>query len=388
MGVFERWFQIPRTRRHRVLLLLVQLVVLCGILWAARGTLAPYIFGIMLAYLLSPVISFFESSFLWLSKRRRMGFLKRAARTLSILLTYLLALALIAGFIALIIPMIRDQAIAFWDARETIWGAISRWGESLIAQYRLLPEQIQSQAEESLTNLSTWVTNTVQQALEGTVGAITYTASLILAILIIPFWTFILLKDYDRLKRSMLNIFPISWRSDLVMVMRLLDRTLSSYLRGQLLLGFIIGVISAIALTIIGVRFSLLLGVIAGVFELIPNIGPLLGAIPAILIALAQDPTKALITAIFAIAIQQVENMVLTPRVLGGSVQLHPVVVMVVLVIGSELGGLIGLFLAPVLTALLRDLFKYTYYRLDDEPLAPEIALHKVYASEEFRVEM
>ncbi len=388
MGWYEWWESIPRQRRGRVMVIVAQFGVLGGILWAARNTLSPYLLGLSLAYLLSPLVSFFERGFTWLARRRRMGFFKKAGRPLSILLVYLLSLALIAGFIALIIPMVKDQAVALWDQREAIWEAISRWGEDALAQYRLLPEQVQAQAEEALTNLSTWVTNTVRQALEGTVVAITYTASLVLAILIIPFWTFFLLKDYDQLKNSTLNMFPVSWRTDILMLLRLVDRTLSSYLRGQLLLGVIIGVTSAIGLTIIGVRFSLLLGIVAGVFELIPNIGPVLGGIPAILIALAQDPTKALITAIFVIAIQQFENIFLTPRVLGESVQIHPAVVMVVLVIGSELGGLLGLFLAPVITALLRDLFKYVYYRLADDPLSPEGALYKVYRGEAFRVEM
>ncbi len=388
MSIWERWGQVPKQRRRRWMLLLVQLVVLGWILWAARGTLVPYLFGIVLAYLLSPVVQAVEEGVLWLSKRKHMGFLERPAHILAIIVAYLLLIALIAGFIALVVPMVKEQAIAFWEARQTIWGAISRWGESLIAQYQLLPEQVQVQAEESLANLSTWFTDTVQQALEGTVVAITYTASLVLAILIIPFWTFFLLKDYDQLRHSALNLFPTSWRDDIIMVLRLLDRTLSSYLRGQLILGFIIGIISALALTILGVRFSLLLGFIAGVFELIPNLGPILGAIPAVLVALAQDPMLALWTAIFALAVQQLENLFLTPRVLGQSVQLHPAVVMVVLVIGSELGGIVGLFLAPVVTALLRDLLKYAYYRLDDAPLQPEAALHKVYQNVEFSVDM
>ncbi|HNT75885.1 MAG TPA: AI-2E family transporter [Anaerolineae bacterium] len=388
MGLYQWWQDIPRQRRGRLMVIVAQFVVLGGILWAARNTLAPYMLGLALAYLIFPLVTILEQGFVWLSKRRRLGFLKRVGRPLSIVLVYLISIALVAGFIALVIPMVKDQAVALWDQREAIWDAISRWGEDLLAQYRLLPEQVQAQTEEALTNLSAWFTNTVRQALAGTVGAITYTASLVLAVLIIPFWTFFLIKDYDQLENSMLNIFPISWRTDIVMLLRLVDRTLSSYLRGQLLLGVIIGITSAIGLSIIGVRFSLLLGLIAGVFELIPNIGPLLGGIPAVLIALAQDPTKALITAIFVIALQQVENIFLTPRVLGESVQIHPAVVMVVLVIGSELGGVLGLFLAPVATALLRDLFKYVYYRLADIPLSPEAALYKVYRGEAFRVEM
>lgn len=388
MGWYERWESIPRQRRGRLLVAVAQFVVLLGILWAARNTLAPYMLGLALAYLISPVVTIFEQGFAWLSRQRRMGFLKRVGRPLSIVLVYLISIALVAGFIALVVPMVKDQAVALWDQREAIWSAVSGWGEDLLAQYRLLPEQVQAQTEEALTNLSAWFTNTVRQALAGTVGAITYTASLVLAILIIPFWTFFLLKDYGQLNNSMLSMFPVSWRTDIVMLLRLVDRTLSSYLRGQLLLGVIIGVSSAIGLSIIGVRFSLLLGLVAGVFELIPNIGPLLGGIPAVFIALAQDPTKALITAIFVIALQQVENLFLTPRVLGESVQIHPAVVMVVLVIGSELGGIIGLFLAPVATALLRDLFKYIYYRLADIPLSPEAALYRVYRGEAFQLEV
>ncbi|MBN2003911.1 MAG: AI-2E family transporter [Anaerolineae bacterium] len=386
--MFNQWTQMSGERKRRTVLLAVQFIFLGSILWATRATLVPYIFGLVLAYLLSPVVSLFERGFLWLSRRRRMGFLKHPARILSIVVSYLLLIALIAGFIALVVPMAKDQAVSLWDAREGIWEALSRWGENLIAQYRLLPAQVQTQAEESLTNLSTWVTRTVQQALEGTVGAITYTASLILAILIIPFWTFFLLKDYDQLKRSALSLAPTAWHEDILAVLHLLDRSLSSYLRGQLLLGLIIGSVSAIALTIAGVRFSLLLGLIAGVCELIPNLGPVLGAIPALLVALAQDPGKALFVLIFAIVIQQIENLFLTPRILGGSVQLHPAVVMVVLVIGSELGGVIGLFLAPVVTALLRDLFKYIYYRLDDEPLPPEAAMNRVYRGEALELEV
>jgi len=179
---------------------------------------------------------------------------------------------------------------------------------------------------------------------------------------------------------------PISIREDVLKITALIDAVFASYLRGQLLLALIIGSISTIFFGIAGVQFALILGVIAGLFELIPNIGPILGAIPAILVALAQNPTLALVTAIYAAVIQQIENIFITPRVLGRSVQLHPVLVMVVLVIGSELGGLIGLFLAPVTTAVFRDLFRYVYYRLEETPLSPSEALEKVWRAEAFDI--
>jgi predicted PurR-regulated permease PerM len=167
-------------------------------------------------------------------------------------------------------------------------------------------------------------------------------------------------------------------RKDILAMVRLFDAAMGSYLRGRLFLGLVIGVVSAIVFTVMGVRFALFLGLVAGIFEMIPSIGPTLGAIPAILVALAQDPTLALWVSLFAFAVQQVENIFLTPQVLGDSVKLHSVVIMVVLIIGSEIAGLVGLFLGPVVTAILRDIFLYVYHRISDEPLSPKEAIKKV----------
>jgi predicted PurR-regulated permease PerM len=137
---------------------------------------------------------------------------------------------------------------------------------------------------------------------------------------------------------------------------------------------------------IIGVPFAIVLGVIAGMFEILPYIGPILGAIPAILVALVSDPISALWTAIAFFSIQQVENLILVPRIAGESVQLHPAVVMVVLVMGNELGGFLGMIVAVPIAAILRDMFKYAYLRLLDEPLAPEEAMTTVRSGESIRL--
>jgi predicted PurR-regulated permease PerM len=334
------------------------------------------------------LIRFFERGFLWLSERRYLGFLRRAARGLAIGLVYLLVLATLVGFFSIFVPVLIEQGKALWVSKDAIWGYVSRLGNNVIEQYRLLPEQVRVQIDESLSKFGAQVGNIVQQAVGGTAVVISYTFSLVLAILIIPFWTFYMLLDSHKLGQTFVHSIPISIREDVLKVVTLIDAVFASYLRGQLILGLIIGAISTIFFGIAGVQFALILGVIAGLFELIPNIGPILGAIPAILVALAQNPTLALVTAIYAVVIQQIENIFITPRVLGRSVQLHPVLVMVVLVIGSELGGLIGLFLAPVTTAALRDVFRYVYFRLEEIPLSPTEALERVWRSEAFDMQV
>ncbi len=387
----ESWRKIPLSRRKQLILLLVSALAIGLIVWTARQVLVPYVFGLLLAYVLAPLVKAVERGILWLSQRPRLKalrFLRRPARALAIGLIYLLVLALLVGFFSVFVPLLIDQGKALWAARETIWDFITRFGEDLIRQYRLLPEQIRVQIDDNLTKFSNQVGKIVQQAVGGTAVVISYTFSLLLAILIIPFWTFFMLLDSEKLGQTLVRSIPISIRSDALKIASLVDAVFASYLRGQLFLALIIGSVSTIFFGIAGVQFALILGVIAGVFELVPNIGPILGAIPAILVALVQKPTLALVVAIYAVVIQQVENIFITPRVLGRSVQLHPVLVMVVLVIGSEVGGLIGLFLAPVVTAVLRDLFRYFYFRLDDPPLSPSEALAKVWEVQAFDVQV
>ncbi len=385
-GLLRIWLTVPPQRRRRLVLLLLSVAVLVGAVWAAREVLWPYFLGIFMAYLLDPSVEFLEKGLHWIGEHPRLGFFKRAARPLAILATYVLGIALVVGFFSMVVPLISQQAQALWAEREATWERFTELTDDLIEQYRLLDPQIQIQVEDALGKFTATWGKVVQQTVGGTAVAISYTVSLLLAIMVIPFWTFYLLKDSAELTDAALRLVPIQVRADLREIAFLLDSVLSSYLRGQLLLALIIGGASALGYSLLGVRFALLLGLLAALFEMLPNIGPVLTGIVSTLVALMQDPVLALWTALFAVGIQQVENLFLTPRVLGRSVKLHPVLIMVVLVIGSELGGLLGLLLAPVITAVLRDLFRYLYYRFGDTPASPEEALQLVLGGGEFEL--
>ncbi len=386
--MIDGWTSIPIQRRKRWILFLIGAIVVGWIFWTSRKVLGPYFIGLALAYILAPIVEWLQRALEWIGKHNRLHFFQRIARPMGIFIAYLLLIALMAGFVALVIPLVTEQAEALWNIRYRIWEAISRLAEDLVEQYQLLPIEVKQQAEESLGRFNELVTKSLEQAARSTFVVITYTASVVLGIFIVPFWSFYLLKDFTQLKEAGLNVVPDMLRDDVSKIIRLLDTTLGAYLRGQIFLGFVIGSVSTAFYTIFGVNFALLLGLVAGVLELVPNIGPTVSAILAVTVALAQDPGKALGVAIFGIAIQQIENLFLTPRVLGQSVGLHPVLVMVVLVIGSEIAGVPGLFLAPVATALLRDLFKYFYYRFNDDPYSPEEALQQVWGGNGFSMEL
>ncbi|MCU0520100.1 MAG: AI-2E family transporter [Anaerolineae bacterium] len=369
------WQRIPAQRRKRIVLFAAAATTVGATLWAARSVLGLYMIGLLLAYILAPLVGAIQRGIEWTARKVHLRFLGRAARSLAILLSYLLVVGLIAGFIALVVPIVSREAQQLWAARDAIWGQLTEWWEDVFARYQLLPDRVQMQIDDALRDLSTFITTAFQQALKGSVTAISYTTSLVLGATIVPFWTYFLLRDYAQLRRSLHDSLPDAIQSDVRSVAKMLDRTIGAYLRGQILLMAIMGVLQTIVLTIVGVDYALLLGVLTGLLEIVPSIGPTLAAVPAVLIALADSPGLALLTAGAAVLVQQVENSFIVPRVLGRTIGLHPVVMMVMLVVGTEIAGLPGLVLAPILTAVLRDVYRYLAFRFADEPQTPERAL-------------
>ena len=206
----------------------------------------------------------------------------------------------------------------------------------------------------------------------------TDTFGFVLGLIVIPFWLFYVLYDQAKAMRGAFNLVPSRLRADALNLIRIVDDILSAYLRGQLLLCVFIGVVVTVGLMLLGVRFPAALGLIAGVLEIIPFIGPIMGAVPAVIVATIQEPLLGLWTLLLFIGIQQLENIFLVPRISGKAVQLHPAVIMVVLVLGNQAAGFWGLLLAVPVTAIVRDVFKYLYLRFQDEPVSPRDAMTRL----------
>jgi predicted PurR-regulated permease PerM len=160
-------------------------------------------------------------------------------------------------------------------------------------------------------------------------------------------------------------------------VLRIVERVFGRWLRGQLFLGLVVGAATFLGLLLLGrlvdprfLQFAVLLAVVAGLFELLPIIGPILSAVPAILVALTISQEAALAVVALYIVIQQVENNVLVPKIQGDAIDLHPSIVIFALVIGGAIGGLLGAIFSLPITAAARDVYRYLFRRLSDEPLA------------------
>jgi predicted PurR-regulated permease PerM len=175
-----------------------------------------------------------------------------------------------------------------------------------------------------------------------------------------------------------LLLIPRGQRADARNIYTIVDTTLGAYLRGQLILGASIGVMSLITLLIIGVDPALLLAMMAGGLEMLPYIGPIITLIITSLIALLQSPIKAFWTVIAYLVVQQLESNLFVPQITGNSVRLHPALVMVVLIIGNEIAGIWGMLLVVPLAAVIRDVVKYLYLRFSDVEVDANEALASV----------
>lgn len=236
--------------------------------------------------------------------------------------------------------------------------------------------------DESIGNAESAFADAVRSILGPAVSTLLRTAGFILGLIVIPIWLFFVLKDRDRFPRAVAGALPEHWRDDGSNVLAILARVGGRWVRGELLLGaavFAATVIGLTILTFVGFaefgEFTLILALIAGVLEWFPIVGPILAAIPAILIGLSISPAAAIAAIVLYTGIQQLENNLLVPKVLGDAVDLHPAVLIVGLVVGGALFGIGGAILAAPTLAAGRDLYRYTFQRLHDLPPATALGL-------------
>jgi predicted PurR-regulated permease PerM len=364
---------LQSARFKRMLLWLAMTLLIVGLLWAARPVLVPFILGLVLAYLLLPLVHWLERH---MPSRLHAW---RAARPLSIILTYLCFVILVAGLIAFVVPIMAGQVGGFVERLPEYSTRLQNLVDRGLLWYQdNIPDDWKQNIEASLADIAQGVFTRLRDSLGAMIQSVFSSFNFLVGLIIIPFWLFYVLQDESRVKQGLLQVLHPELRPDFRRLATLIDNVLSAYVRGQLVLVLFVGALATIALLIIGVPFAPVLGLIAGIFEVLPNIGPYLGAIPAILIALATEPVTAIWVALAFFIIQMIENLILVPRISGQSVKLHPALVMMVLVIGGQLAGLWGMLIAVPVTAIIRDVFLYLYLRLLDEPLSPDEAMARL----------
>jgi predicted PurR-regulated permease PerM len=355
-------------RRHRLGLFVLGVGVLVAwALWSARGALPAFFIGAALAFILDPLVTRLAR---W-----------SVPRWGGVLICYAGVVALVWLLIAFAIPPIASQTRDFITQLPELGSAISNVQRGVVEWYQSLPLplELRTTLDDSIRSAEQAFGQAIQEILGPAVSTVLRTAGFVVGLVVIPVWLFFVLKDRAGLPGAVEHALPEGWRPDARNVMALFAGVGGRWVRGQLLLGvavFVATVIGITILTLVGFsefgEFTLVLALIAGVLEWFPIIGPIIAAVPAILIGLTISPAAALAAVVVYTGIQQLENNLLVPKVIGDAVKLHPAVMILALVAGGALFGIGGAILAAPTVALGRDLYQYTFRRLQGE--SPELA--------------
>lgn len=347
-------------QRWRIALWAAMLAVVLYIVWQARGALFPFAVGAILAYALSPLVDRLASV---VPARSHRGDVYRRGAAV-ILLYAVAALGLVAAGAALI-PMAADQIAQFVeDLPETVENARLQANEWLEEYRSRVPQDIQDRIDEIGADAGSTAADAVASAMRRSVSLLTGTLTIVFGFVIVPFFMFYALRDRPYVANNFINAVPEEARQDARNILLIADRLLGRYIRGQLILGVVVGVAVGVGLTLLGVELSLALALFAGVTELIPIIGPWIGAVPGLIIVAATEPDLILPVALLYLLVQQVENLLLVPRIQGQAVEIHPAMILLLLAAGGAAFGFIGLVIIVPLAAILRELFWYADRRL------------------------
>ena len=268
----------------------------------------------------------------WLTKRK-------VPRLLSVILVYILLVVLVAFIIGIIVPPLISQTTDLISKLPQIIGTIN----DFIIFYKIPVE-----------NLSTVIARQIQAIAENLVSISTKIFSSIFLVITLFVFTFYLLLEWKKFIKFAVSPFSGKQEKKVVNIISKVESGLGNWVRGQLTLSIIVGVLTYLGLRILDIPFALPLALIAGILEIIPIIGPIISAIPAILVGLTVAPIIGLAVAALFFIVQQLENHVIVPVVMSKVVGLQPPVIILGLLVGAKLAGIGGAFLAVPLIVVSR----------------------------------
>ncbi|NSW89169.1 MAG: AI-2E family transporter [Firmicutes bacterium] len=304
--------------------------------------ISPFFLAIVISYLVHPLVIKLEE--------------KKIPRTTGIILVYSGILLVSAVIIVFIVPELIDNTKQLINALPDIISEYQKLFNNIISSVRKsrLPDEIKEvmfkEIDTGTEVIQNYIVGNLKKALAGLVDTLTVIFDILLAMVIAYYF----IKDSDLFKSIVLSLIPKKWRKGIALTGKEIHFVLLNFIQGQLLTALIIGFMEVVGLILLKVKYPLVLGLIGGIANVIPYFGPIIGAIPAVAIALVDSPLKAVWTVILFVAVQQIDNVIITPKIVEGRVGLHPVATIMAVLIGGEFFGITGMLVAVPATAILR----------------------------------
>jgi predicted PurR-regulated permease PerM len=296
----------------------------------------PFLIGGFITYLLHPIVEKLHE--------------KGLHRGIAIFLIYFLFFGGIAFAIYRGVPALITQLRDLSESAPLLAEQYREWVKVLQSHTREWPDGLQDKVNEGIIAFET----KLDSLLSVIVNLMLSLLNSAVFFVIIPFIAFYMLKDFHLMKRAVWYITPKKWRRKGTKFLKDVDESLGGYIRGQLFVCVIIGTLSAILFWIFDLKYPLILGLIIAITNVIPYFGPIIGAVPAIVIAATISGKMVFITVVIVFGLQFIEGNILSPYIVGKSLHMHPLMIMAALTGGGEIGGIIGMIVAVPTLAILK----------------------------------
>ncbi len=341
--VIFRWVAIT-------LLVLFAAVTVGYVVSSLRLLLFFVALSVLLAYLIDPLVGLIRRPF---QSRHLERFMPRP---LAIVIAFAIVLSVVGLAVSYIAPRAVEQAKDFGASIPSYATSLRQAINDMNRRFDRLrvPEEVQTRINDQLVAVGEQITTTA--------GSFVFSTLIYLPwLIIVPILTFFMLKDGDLIRISTLRMFPPGrWRERAGLVLSDISNTLAAYTRAMLVSSVFIGTICSIGFYIIGMRYALLLGILAGIFEFVPLLGPLtIGVISTAVAALGSDPQRGIWVAIFLIVLRIFHDYVSYPRIVRGGLHLHPLLIILSILAGEQIAGITGVFLAIPIVAIFTVMYKH-----------------------------
>ncbi|MGN0947991.1 MAG: AI-2E family transporter [Megasphaera sp.] len=332
----------------------VSLAILAGALFlTAHAVYWPIVISLILTFILMPIRDGIIKGI-----RRLTG--RKLPVDLAILLSFVVLIAIVTVITNIIVKPLIVQvnllAANFNDLVSQTAALVSQLENEQTQFY--IPEQVKKIINDAFVKVGNYGIDGISNLLQS-VFAI---AGTVVEFFVVPIITFYFMKDGGSMVEDFVKIFPESYRAHLAEVFHEVQHVLSRYIRGQIMMSCIIATLTFFGMWILGVPYAMVIGLLAAITEWIPIVGPIFGAVPAILLSATVSLSLPLKVIIFYIVIQQIDSHLIMPQVMGAVISLHPVVIVIALLIGGTLFGVAGMILTVPVTAVLQIICKHLWF--------------------------
>ena len=338
----------------RVVAVTLILVFIAGYVQSLISSLTYLFFLVVLsvffAYLIDPIVKLIRRPFKSYAIERFMP------RSIAIVIAYIIVFTGVGIAISNVAPRVAEQGKEFGANLPAYGKAIQQRANEVNQRFDRLkiPDDVQADINKKAADVAGYISAAIG-------GFVLASATFVPWLLLIPILGFFFLKDVNLIRLGVLRAFPAGrWRFRAEMVMQDVNTTLAAYTRAQLISCLLIGVVCTSGFYLLGLKYALLLGILAGIFEFVPMLGPAsIGLIVILTAAASDDPWKALYVAIFLIVLRIVHDYVTYPRIVRDGIHLHPLTIILSVLAGEQVAGIPGVFLAIPLVAILTVFYRH-----------------------------